>query len=133
MASSQELTYLKDNYSVAYLVGPEPVPLSYEPDKEGESEEEPEKEVPGPGGDSDEMVMKLKFQSLSSAEGFRQLEISFSESGFIRRVTGTSINKELTLDFTDVRIDQNIPDAKFEYKAPANANVFSDFLFEVID
>ena len=130
MASSQELSYLKDNYSVAYLIGPDAVPLSYEPGSEGKSEED---EGPKVDSESEEMVMKLKFQSRSSAEGFRRLEIAFAESGFIRRVTGRSIGKQLTLDFTDVRINENIPDAKFEYKAPANANVFNDFLFEVVD
>ena len=109
MASTQELSYLKENYSVAYLVGPDPIPL----DKS-----------------SSEKVITLKFQSHSSVEGFRQLEISFTTEGMIRRVKGSTINKTLVLDLENVRINQNIPDARFDYEAPVHANVYRDFLFE---
>lgn len=109
MASSQELSYLKENYRVAYVVGPDPVPLD-----EG----------------SDEMVVKLKFRSRSSAEGFRQLEIAFREDGMIRRVVGEMSGKTLTMDFQDVQINTGIPEQRFEYEAPVHANVYKDFLFE---
>jgi outer membrane lipoprotein-sorting protein len=112
MAANKELSYLKNNYSVAYSVGPDPVPL-----EEG----------------SDEMVIKLKFQSLSSNEGFTQLEIAFDRQQMIRRVTGVSGAKTLVMDYQDIRINQEIPDARFAYEAPANANVFRNFLFEVIE
>ena len=112
MASKKELAYLRNNYSVAYLVGPDPVPL-----EEG----------------SKEMVVKLKFQSLSSAEGFRQLEIAFDENKMIRRVTGSTGTGTIIMDYRNLRIDQGIPDAAFDYEAPANANVFRNFLFEVIE
>ena len=110
--SEQELSYLKDNYNVAYLVGPDPVPLDE---------------------DSDEMVVKLKFQSHTTAEGFKQLEIAFSEQGMIRRVKGKTLNGNLVMDFTKIATNLNIPDARFDYKAPPNANVFNDFLFEGIE
>jgi outer membrane lipoprotein-sorting protein len=109
MASTQELSYLKENYSVAYLVGPDPIPLD---------------------DSSSERVITLKFQSHSSVEGFRQLEISFTQEGMIRRVKGSTINKTLVLDLQNVRINQNIPDARFDYEAPVHANVHKDFLFE---
>jgi outer membrane lipoprotein-sorting protein len=109
MASNQELSYLEENYSVAYLVGPDPVPL-----EEG----------------SAEMVVKLKFQSRSSVEGFRQLEISFREDGMIRRVIGRMPGKTLTMDFTNIQIDPGIPEERFEYESPVHANVYKDFLFE---
>jgi outer membrane lipoprotein-sorting protein len=60
MASTQELSYLKENYSIAYVVGPDPIPLDET---------------------SSERVIKLKFQSHSTVEGFRQLEISFTREG----------------------------------------------------
>lgn len=109
MASTQELSYLKENYSVAYLVGPDPIPLD---------------------DSSSERVVTLKFQSHSSVEGFRQLEISFTLEGMIRRVKGSTINKTLVLDLKNVRTNQNIPDARFDYEAPVHANVHKDFLFE---
>jgi outer membrane lipoprotein-sorting protein len=112
MASKKELAYLRNNYSVAYLVGPDPVPL-----EEG----------------SNEMVVKLKFQSLSSAEGFRQLEIAFDENQMIRRVTGSTGTGTIIMDYRNARTNQGIPDAMFDYEAPANANVFRNFLFEVIE
>lgn len=117
MASEQQLTYLSENYSVAYLIGPEPVPL----------EEESE------GGESDEMVIKLKFESHSTAEGFRQLEIAFSEDGLIRRVMGKTLKGSLVMDFEDIAVNINIPEAIFEYNAPPNANAFPNFLYEGIE
>ena len=112
MASEKELSYLKSNYSVAYLVGPDPVPLD---------------------DDLSETVIKLKFQSLSSAEGFAQLEIAFDDEQMIRRVTGFNGARTLVMDYENISTNQNIPDARFDYEAPANANVFRNFLFEVIE
>jgi outer membrane lipoprotein-sorting protein len=48
----------------------------------------------------------------------------------IRRVKGSTINRILVLDLTNVRINQNIPDARFKYESPVHANVYRDFLFE---
>ena len=112
MASEKELSYLQSNYSVAYAVGPDPVPLD-----EG----------------SKEMVVKLKFQSLSSAEGFRQLEIAFDQNHLMRRVTGSTGSKTIILDYKNIKLNQDIPDARFNYDPPANANVYRNFLYEVIE
>lgn len=106
MASTQELSYLKENYSVAYLVGPDPIPLD---------------------GSLSERVITLKFQSHSNVEGFRQMEISFSRDGMIRRVKGSTISKTLMVDLLNVRINQNIPEARFDYEAPVHANVYKNF------
>jgi outer membrane lipoprotein-sorting protein len=108
MASSRELSYLKTHYSAAYVVGPEPVPLD-----EG----------------SREMVTKLKFQSLS-VEGFRRLEIAFDRSLMIRRVTASTASRTLEMDLRNVRVNQGIPEARFDYRPPASANVYRNFLFE---
>jgi outer membrane lipoprotein-sorting protein len=108
MASSRELSYLKTHYSAAYVVGPEPVPLD-----EG----------------SREMVTKLKFQSLS-VEGFRRLEIAFDRSLMIRRVTASTASRTLEMDIKNVRVNQGIPEARFDYRPPASANVYRNFLFE---
>lgn len=110
MASSQGLVLLKRNYSIAYLAGPDPVPL----DEEGE-----------------EMVVKLKLEWRSTNEGFRQLEISVGENGLIRRIVGITVGYEtIQFDFANIIINQDIPDARFQYESPASANVFNNFLFD---
>jgi chaperone LolA len=110
MASEQGLHLLKKNYGVAYLSGPEFVPL-----EEG----------------SREQVRKLKLTSRSTAEGFRQLVIAVGRNGLIRRITGVTLNyEEFVFDLTDIGINQNIPDTRFQYDSPAYANVYQNFLFE---
>ncbi|HUV07182.1 MAG TPA: outer membrane lipoprotein carrier protein LolA, partial [Spirochaetia bacterium] len=78
-------------------------------------------------------VIKLKFQSLSSVTGFNELEISFTQEGMIRRVQGSTFNKTIVMSFTQIKLNQGIPDARFRYESPVNANVYKDFLFEGID
>jgi outer membrane lipoprotein-sorting protein len=110
MASEQGLHLLKKNYGVAYLSGPELVPL-----EEG----------------SEEQVRKLKLESRSTAEGFRQIVLAIGRTGLIRRITGVTIGyEEFMLDLTDIVANQNIPDTRFEYDSPPYANVYNDFLFE---
>jgi outer membrane lipoprotein-sorting protein len=110
MASSQGLLYLQNNYKVSYLTGPEAVPL-----REG----------------VDEMVVKLRFTWRSTAEGFREIILSFNKNGLIRNVTGkTGSDKSFEFDFSAIRVNQHIPDERFNYIAPASANSFKDFLFE---
>jgi outer membrane lipoprotein-sorting protein len=110
MASEQGLHLLKKNYGVAYLSGPDFVPLDEE---------------------SEEQVRKLKLESRSTAEGFRQIELAVGRTGLIRRITGVTISyEEFVLDLTDIVVNQNIPDTRFEYDSPPYANVYNDFLFE---
>lgn len=110
MASEQGLHLLKKNYGVAYLSGPDFVPLEER---------------------SEERVRKLKLESRSTAEGFRQIVLAVGRTGLIRRITGVTINyEEFVLDLTDIVVNQNIPDMRFEYDSPPYANVYNDFLFE---
>ncbi len=110
MASQQGLHLLKKNYGVAYLISPDEVPLDE---------------------DSDEMVVKLKLDPQSTAEGFRQVVVSVGKNGLIRRISGVTLGyEELILDFLEVKTNQNIPDARFDYDSPPFANVFQNFLFE---
>jgi outer membrane lipoprotein-sorting protein len=106
------LSILKINYSVSYLNGnPNPVFL----DEFGE-----------------DLVVKLKLDWKSTEEGFRQIEIAVGADGFIRRMTGiTQDMLRLTFDFTDVRINQDIPDIRFDYEAPSSAYIINNFLFSV--
>lgn len=110
MASEEGLRLLQNNYSVAYLEGPEPIPL-----EEG----------------SEEMVIKLKFDWQSNDAGFRELIMAVGENGLIRSIIGVTVDyEEVQFDFEDILINQNIPDARFEYDSPSSANIFEDFLFE---
>ena len=111
MASKQGLQLLRRGYSVAFLKGPEPVAL-----EEG----------------SDELVRKLNLVWRQTDEGYRQIEMSIGENGMIRRMKGLTVNYEtFQFDFTEIRINQNIPEVRFEYEAPPSAYVMNNFLFEL--
>jgi outer membrane lipoprotein-sorting protein len=108
LASIQGLAMLQKDYSVGFLVGPEPVPL-----EEG----------------SREQVVKLKLMPHATT-GFRQLVLSVKES-LVRRVEGIQESGEkIVLDLANVRINQGVPDSRFQYDPPAYANVIPDFLFD---
>jgi outer membrane lipoprotein-sorting protein len=110
LASAQGLNLLKHSYAVAYLTGPD-----YESLEEG----------------SKEQVKKLRLSSRSTSEGFRQITIAVGKNGLIRRITGVTLNyEEFVMDLSDVVVNQNIPDTRFKYDAPAYANVYQNFLFD---
>jgi outer membrane lipoprotein-sorting protein len=109
MATSQGLIYLRNNYKIAYVYGPEPVPL-----EEG----------------SNEMVVKLKFQWRATAEGFKDIEISFNSDGLIRRVKGiTATNVNIQFDFVNIKINQGILEEMFDIPDPPTAYEHKNFLF----
>ncbi len=110
MANEQGLLLLKKGYSVAYLKGPDPVPLD-----EG----------------SKEMVVKLNLVWRGTDEGYRQIIMSVSKDGLIRRMKGITINYEtFQYDFTDIKLNQDLPDARFQYDPPPSAYMMKNFLFE---
>ncbi len=110
MASEQGLNLLKQNYSVAFLDGPEPVPI-----EEG----------------SDEMVRKLKLAWRTPGEGFRQIEMSVNKDMMIRRMVGiTDAYENFQFDFIGIQPNQNIPDTRFRFEEPASAYKVDNFLFE---
>lgn len=110
MVSSQGLDLLEKGYSIGYLDGPDPVPLD-----EG----------------SNEMVTKLMLEWRTTEQGFRQIEISVGKDSLIRRMKAvTPEMDEVQFDFVGIHINQNIPDVRFEYEAPASAYEIKNFLFE---
>ena len=110
MASSQGLELLEKGYSISYVDGPDPVPL-----EEG----------------SDEMVTKLKLEWRTTEQGFRQIEMSVGKDSLIRRMKAvTPEMEEVQFDFVGINVNQNIPDVRFEYEAPASAYEIMNFLFE---
>lgn len=111
LASAKGLSMLRRNYVAAYAVGPAPVPLA-----EG----------------STEMVVKLLLSRRSLSEGFRELTLSVSpDTLLIRRIEGRTIaDDSVVIDFSDIVLDQGIPEARFAYDAPASANLYNNFLFK---
>ena len=111
MATSQGLNFLRDNYTISFLTGPDPIPLDEQ---------------------SQEKVIKLKFVWRNVKEGFREIIISFSENGLIRRIVGKQAitNKTFQFDYTNIILNQGIPDERFEYEPPPYANVYGNFLYE---
>jgi outer membrane lipoprotein-sorting protein len=114
LASAQGLSMLRRNYASAYATGPDPVPL-----EEGSSE----------------LVIKLVLTRRSLSEGFREIKLSVSATtNLIRRIDGRTIADEFVMfDFTDIKLDQGIPEARFAYDSPASANLFNNFLFKDTD
>ncbi len=110
MVTGKGLDLMKRNYSIAFLEGPDPVPL-----EEG----------------SGMLVRKLKLVWRSPDAGFRQLILSVTEAGYIRRIEGiTHTYDKLQFDFTGIAINVGIPYRRFEYDSPGTANIFNNFLFE---
>jgi outer membrane lipoprotein-sorting protein len=114
LASAKGLSILRRNYSVAYDSEPGELPL-----EEGSSE----------------LVIKLSLTRKSVAEGFRSLTLSISPSTkLMRRIEGKTIADEnVRFDFTDIILDQGIPEARFVYDSPASANRYNNFLFKETD
>lgn len=110
MASKKGLQLLKRSYSVAFLEGPEPVPLEE---------------------DSDVMVRKLKLVWRTPGQGFRQIEISVNKNMMIRRMVGlTGEYERFQFDFTNIQTNLDIPEARFEFDEPPSAYRIDNFLFE---
>jgi len=110
MASKQGLELLKKGYSIAFLKGPNPVPL-----EEG----------------SEELVTKLKLVWRQTDEGYRQIEMSIDSDGMIRRMKGITVNYDIfQFDFTEIRVAQSIPLKRFDFEAPPSAYEMNNFLFE---
>jgi len=110
LASSSGLELMKRYYTIAYASSPGPVPLD-------------------PG--SSEQVVKLRLVWKSNNEGFRELELAIDSDLRIRRVTGITTGSEtLVFDFTNMVLNQGIPDTRFQYESPPTGNTIENFLFD---
>ena len=114
MASAQGLSLLRNNYVPAFLTGPNPVPLD---------------------NNSTEMVVKLRLTRRYVSEGFREIILSINpDTRLIRRIEGRTIaDADVRFDFTNIRTNVGIPEARFIYDAPASANMYNNFLFRDSD
>jgi outer membrane lipoprotein-sorting protein len=111
LATSEGLAMMRRNYAAAYVSGPDPIPLDETP------------------SGSQEMVIKLRLTRRFSG-GFRQLTLSINpDTKYIRRIEGqTTAGAQVAFDFTGIKVNQGIPEQRFIYTAPANANQYNNFL-----
>jgi len=114
MASAQGLSLLRRNYVPSYDTGPAPVALD---------------------SNSRERVIKLRLTRRSVSEGFREITLSINpDTKIIRRIEGRTIaDSEVRFDFTNIKINQGIPEQRFIYDSPASANLYNNFLFRDSD
>jgi outer membrane lipoprotein-sorting protein len=114
LASAQGLALLRRNYIPSFVTGPEPTPLET---------------------GSDEKVVNLKLSRRSISEGFREIILSVNPgTHLIRRISGRTIAEvQVRFDFTDIKINQGIPEQRFIYDSPASANNYNNFLFSDTD
>jgi outer membrane lipoprotein-sorting protein len=105
---------LRRNYVPSFVTGPTPEQLD---DK------------------NRERVVKLRLTRRSVSEGFREIILSINpDTKLIRRIEGRTIaDGEVRFDFTNVRINQGIPEQRFMYDSPASANMYNNFLFRDTD
>jgi outer membrane lipoprotein-sorting protein len=114
LASAQGLILLRRNYVPSFVTGPTPVPLD---------------------SSSNERVVKVRLTRRTISEGFREIILSINpDTKLIRRLEGQSIAGSLVqFDFTNVRINQGIPELRFLYDSPASAYMYNNFLFRDAD
>lgn len=109
LAPTPGLRSLRANYAIAYQVGPDPVPLN-----DGSGQE----------------VVRLLLRRQVAEEGFEKIEIAVGGDQLIRSIVGEDRSgSRLALEFHAVRINRSIPDARFRYESPPDANVYRDVLF----
>ncbi|MFW5744242.1 MAG: LolA family protein [Spirochaetota bacterium] len=109
-ATETGLALMRRNYDIAYLEGPEPVPLEEE---------------------SETFVTKLRLDRKQVTEGFRELVLSIDEEGFIRRIDATKIDyEEVRMELSNIRMNQRVSDRVFEYDADSSASTNENFLYD---
>jgi outer membrane lipoprotein-sorting protein len=110
LASAQGLTLLRRNYVPAFVTGPDPIPLDTA---------------------TADLVVKIRLTRRNIAEGFREIILNIDPATkLIRRIEGRTIAEGLVqFDFSDIKINQGIPEGRFIYDSPASANLYNNFLF----
>ena len=111
LATPQGLSLLKRSYTIAYETGADSQPL-----EEGSSEQ----------------VVALILNRRSASETFRSIRLLvLPGSKLIRRIEAWPISgSKITFDFTRYRLNTGIPDSRFLYDIPPNADMLNNFLLE---
>lgn len=110
-ATPQGLSLLKRSYTIAYETGASPQPL-----EEG----------------SNEQAIILILNRRSATEAFRSIRLFISpKTKLIRRIEALPLSgSKIIFDFTSYQLDVSIPDTRFLYDIPPNADMINNFLFE---
>ncbi len=107
------LGFLRNNYAIAYEVGPNPVPI---------------------GDGSGREVVRLVLERQVPEEGFETIIVAVGEDKLIRTIVGEYRSGDRwSIRFRSVRINQSIPDARFQFESPPDANIYHDVLSGLID
>ena len=110
MATADGLALMRRNYSIAYLEGPEPVPIR-------------------PG--SSTYVTKLRLDRRQASESFRELILSVDDQGFIRQIEGTKVDWEVVvMELAEIRINQRISTQLFDAEGDSSASIEENFLYD---
>ena len=111
LATPQGLSLLKRSYTIAYETGAAPQPL-----EEGSAEQ----------------VIVLALNRRSASETFRNIRLLvLPDAKLIRRIEAWPISgSKITFDFHQYRLNTGIPDSRFLYDIPPNADMLNNFLFE---
>jgi outer membrane lipoprotein-sorting protein len=118
IATAEGLALLRRNFAVAFQSSPNLV---------GVNSTGNFIEPVGP----DTRVINLRFDTSTPDEGYRQLIVSVDADYRIRRIVGTTVDlNRVQFDFTNVRVNQGLPDSRFEYVSPPASSTFEDFLFD---
>lgn len=112
-ASVLGLRFLRANYGIAYEKGPDPVRL---------------------GDGSGQQVVRLLLERRVPEEAFETIEVAVGDDRLIRCIVGEYRSGDrVAIEFRAVRTDQSIPDARFQYEPPPDANVYRDLLLGEAD
>ena len=112
-ASAPGLRFLRANYGIAYERGPDPVPL---------------------GDGSPQQVIRLLLERRVPEEAFETIEVAVGDDMLIRCIVGEYRSGDrVAIEFRAVRINRSIPDARFRYEPPPDANVYRDLLLGEAD
>ncbi len=113
LTSALGLRFLRANYGIAYEKGPDPVPL---------------------GDGSGQQVVRLLLERRVPEEAFETIEVAVGDDRLIRCIVGEyRSGSRVAIEFRAVRTDQSIPDARFQYEPPPDANVYRDLLLGEAD
>jgi outer membrane lipoprotein-sorting protein len=111
LATAEGLSMLRRGYNIAYKTSPGLNPID-------------------PKNPNSEKVYQFLLRWRDSAQGFREIDMAVSESKFIRRIEGlTADNRRIVLQFSNLAINQNLPDTIFNYTPPPGSNRYDNFLF----
>lgn len=79
---------------------------------------------------SSEQVIKLRFDAKWGGLEYRSMVISFTRDNIIRRIEATTFGgASYQFDFTNVQINQGIPDNQFNYKPAGDSHTVKNFIY----